>query len=439
MTSAARRFAPPILFFSLLLGGCGAGASGTGDPAGGDGGDDDPGGQCEGPLGAPRDPDTLVECCQPEGGSHCLPTAIVPEDFRQHTPACDDGGLCVPDVFIETGGVYAPPSCASLNGAAGVCLSACIPQVAEVAALLPTEGCGRGERCVPCISPLDNQPTGACDIVGECLPDDDDGGAGGDPPPAIDGDDPATCVHEGPPVVDPRGLTPCGEGAHCLQATLVPPEFAGRLGPCADAAYRCVPDVFVATGGDFIPPTCRSVSDSEGRCLSRVLPEVAAQADLLPVATCGAGELCVPCFSPIDGQSTGACDVSCDTGPTEPARQLAACCEGQARCVPAAAVPAELQSNLEQGDCADVDDGLLCVPDDLLAYQQGTGPAPPACEATGFLIGDYTGVCLSNCLSFGLQGAALARGDCDAGNTCAPCVNPLNGTPTGAPGCPAAP
>jgi hypothetical protein len=439
MTSAARRFVLPTLFLSLLLGGCepapsdggadpGGDDDGSGDGDGDGSGDDtgdDTGGQCDGPLGPPRDPATLVECCQPEGGSHCLPAETVPESFRQYTPACDDGGLCVPDPFIETGGVYAPPSCLSLNGAEGVCLSACIPQVAEVAALLPTEGCGLGERCVPCISPLDNLPTGACDIVGECVD------ASGDP---------ATCVHEGPPVVDPSGLTPCGEGAHCLLATLVPADFAGRLGPCADAAYRCVPDAFLTSGGDFIPATCRSVNDSEGRCLNRVLPEVAAQAELLPAATCGAGELCVPCFHPLDAQPTGSCELSCDTGPTEPARPLAACCEGQATCVPTAAVPAGLQSNLEEGDCEDVQaDAFLCVPNDLLAYQQGTGPAPPACAATGFLIGDYTGVCLSDCLSFGLQGIALARGNCDADHTCAPCVNPFDGTPTGAPGCPAAP
>mgnify|MGYP006116122353 CR=1 FL=1 len=29
---------------------------------------------------------------------------------------------------------------------------------------------------------------------------------------------------------------------------------------------KCFPDIFVATGGDFIAPTCRSVGDAEGRC-----------------------------------------------------------------------------------------------------------------------------------------------------------------------------
>jgi hypothetical protein len=61
---------------------------------------------------------------------------------------------------------------------------------------------------------------------------------------------------------------------------------------------------------------------------------------------------------------------------------------------------------------------------------------PTTCTATGFLVGAYTGVCLSSCLSFGIQGIALAQGSCDSVHTCAPCKNPLSGAATGAPGCP---
>jgi hypothetical protein len=435
MISFARRTRLPRLFVLLAaLGGCTPGTmAGTG--GNGDDDDDDGSGQtCEGLLGAPRDPADFTECCDLGGGSHCLPDDVVPADFVGYTEACAGGGRCVPDPFIETGGVYTPPACTSLNGAQGVCLSACIPQVRQYEAILPTEGCGVGERCVPCISPIDNMPTGACDIKGECVGDPGEGGPV-DPPPG-NGDDPATCVHEGTPVIDPSGLTACGEGAHCLQAALVPAEFADRLGPCTDAAYKCVPDVFLTTGGKFIAASCRSLNDAEGRCLNQVIPEVAAQKNLLPPSTCGAGELCVPCYNPLDGSDTGACKLSCDTGPAEPAKPLAACCDGAAKCVPQAAVPGELTSNLEQDDCEDIQqDAFYCVPNDLLAYQTGSGPAPSACTANGFIIGQYSGVCLSNCLSFGLQGIALARGNCPSDYTCAPCVNPLSGEPTGAPGC----
>jgi hypothetical protein len=66
----------------------------------------------------------------------------------------------------------------------------------------------------------------------------------------------------------------------------------------------------------------------------------------------------------------------------------------------------------------------------------GASFSPPACSATGFLIGAYRGVCLSDCLSFGIEGIVLGRGDCSSNHTCAPCTNPLTGEPTGAPGCP---
>jgi hypothetical protein len=238
MIAQFRRSALPILF--VFIAGCDPGALGGPGSQGGDDDDDDsPGEACEGLLGPPRSVDGMTECCDLGGGSHCLAEADVPANFRQYTEACASGGLCVPDVFITTGGVYTPPSCSSLNGAPGVCVSACIPAVRAYEAILPTEGCGAGERCAPCISPVDNMPTGACDIKGECVDPNADPGEG-DPVPN-DGDDPATCVHEGNPVIDPSGMTACGDSAHCLQATLVPAEFADRLGPCTDAAYKCVP------------------------------------------------------------------------------------------------------------------------------------------------------------------------------------------------------
>jgi hypothetical protein len=73
--------------------------------------------------------------------------------------------------------------------------------------------------------------------------------------------------------------------------------------------------------------------------------------------------------------------------------------------------------------------GNLCVPDQILLEQP-----TPACNANGFFIGPYTGVCLSDCLDFGFLGVALDRGNCAAGNTCTPCE--MFGEPTGAPGCP---
>lgn len=422
----------PIL---LLVAGC---AMST-EPGADDGeGDDDgdivvnPGDEeCVGPLGPPRDPQSLPVCCQDFlGNGHCLEAAAVDPLFQAYVDPCPDGGFCIPDKFLATGGVYTPPPCSSLDGAPGVCLSVCIPAVGGLYAVLPQDICDEDERCAPCISPIDGSNTGACDIVGECV----DPSAPDDPvpPPPDDGDDPTTCVHEGDPVIDPSALTPCAIDAHCLPNALVPPELASQLAPCADGASKCVPDVFLVTGGAFIPPSCRSMLDAEGRCLSRMLPAVSAQEAFLPQSTCSPAERCVPCYSPIDGTDTMACRLSCDPGPTEPPVSLPSCCDGRARCVPNAAIPEPLQETLEEDDCEDIqEDAFLCVPNELLDPTH----VPPACSADGFLIGPYTGVCLSDCLSFGLQGLFLSEGTCADGYECVPCQNPLSGEPTGAPGC----
>ncbi len=413
---------------ALALAGClgqashSNGLGGPGDDAGANG-PVDPGSPVGAPMCGPpphpMDPATLPSCCT-DGAAHCLPSSLVPADAASLLSACA-GGYCVPDPFIRAGGIAEPRHCLSLGGADGRCLSVCIPQVAKYMDLLPQDTCGDGERCAPCVSPLDGTTTGACSI-GVCGAD--GGGPAGDAGPA-----PAACPHVGPPVIDPSTLPACGTAgdAHCVQTALVPAALQPQLAACPTGF--CVPDTFIASGGTFIPATCTSLDGAEGRCLSTSIPKVAAQASEMPEDTCAAAEKCMPCYSPLDGSDTGACRLSCDPGPTRPAVLFAACCSDRAKCVPASAIPQSLQKNLEQSSCAQND---LCVPTENLQASF----TPPACSATGFLVGDYTGVCLSDCLSFGIQGLALARGDCSDHHTCAPCKNPLTGQPTGAPGCP---
>ncbi len=197
----------------------------------------------------------------------------------------------------------------------------------------------------------------------------------------------------------------------------------------------CVPDVFIEAGGNYVPPTCASLDGAEGRCLNTAIPQVTAQESQLTQSTCAIFERCVPCFSPIDGTKTGACSLSCDPGPTKPIVLFPSCCSengtDEGRCVPTEIIPSSEQGNLGQDSCAQ--DAGLCVPSEMLTISTFH---PPSCTATGFLVGSYTGVCLSKCLSFGIQGIALAQGTCDDLHTCAPCTNPLTAQPTGAPGCP---
>jgi hypothetical protein len=57
------------------------------------------------------------------------------------------------------------------------------------------------------------------------------------------------------------------------------------------------------------------------------------------------------------------------------------------------------------------------------------------CSGTISMLGSqYTGVCLSDCLS--IQGGdMLSKDGCASGQLCVPCTDPLSGQPTGAPGC----
>jgi hypothetical protein len=383
---------------------------------------------CDGTVIPGTDPSTLPACCQGNsnpalnGNAHCVPGAEVPASLQSFVAPCPGGGLCAPDPFIQNGSGYQLPTCQSLGSAEGRCLSVCIPMVAQYISLLPQDSCATDERCVPCISPIDQTPTGVCNVMSTC-------GSPPPPPPPPPCDDPATCVYEAscPPVIDPSTLTSCGADAHCVASALVPANLQSQLASCTDPSQLCVPDLFITTGGKFLLASCHSLYNAEGRCLSTVIPMVASQEQELPQDTCAASERCVPCFNPFDGTATGVCNISCDTGPAQPATLAPTCCNGQADCVPSSAIPTSLQSNLAQDSC---DSTELCVPTDLL------NPAfvPPACNATG-LLGDYTGVCLSNCLDFGVFGFALDQGDCDQDFTCAPCSNPITGQPTGAPGC----
>lgn len=368
----------------------------------------------------PLDPATLPACSPTAcGGAHCVPTDEVPSEGRAFFAACT-GGLCVPDPLIRSGGAT-PPACTSLGGGAGVCLGLCVPQVGGNKDILPQAACASDERCAPCVDPATGKETGACAIgrQAQCT------ATTGNPAPASD----LACPHVGAPVVEPSTLPACAAGAHCLPERLAPADMTSRLATCGGGAAGkgwCVPDKLIASGGRFVPETCSSVGGAEGRCLGVALPSVAAQSTTLPQATCDANEKCVPCTSPVDGSDTGACKTSCDPGPTKPPVSFASCCGQRGKCIPRDSIPSNMSSSLEQHECGNA----LCVPTENVT----PGFVPPRCQASGFFSGNYTGVCLSDCLDFGFASElSLDRGNCLGGHTCVPCFD--DGKPTGAPGC----
>ncbi len=372
------------------------------------------------------DPSTFPSCC---AGAHCVPGSLIPEAQRDLLAPCGNGGFCAPDPIISSANNYVPPTCRSVAGVEGRCLSQCLPDVAGQP-LLPQSTCGAGHKCVPCYDPTSGDPTAA---TGAC-------GLGCDAPA-----EPATelsCPWEGPAVIVPSALPTCEPacaGAHCLPEAYVPEDQRDLLAPCTGGF--CTPDPIIQAAGNFVPETCRSIAGAEGRCLSACLPAVAEQ-PLLPRATCGAAEKCVPCYDPTSGDptaATGACSLATCDMPDEPPVEiecpwtgpavldpeiLPACapaCAG-AHCLPASFVPGELADMLAA--CP----GGYCTPDSFI--ESGGEGVPQACRS----VAGAEGRCLSRCLPDVAGQPLLPRDVCAPDERCVPCYDPTSNEPTVATG-----
>lgn len=423
---------------SLVLGiivACGVDPNGpplVGGPPDGSASSTDP--QCSPKELQPLDPATLPSCCE-TGAAHCVPTDNVSPSVAKQLASCG-GGLCVPDPLIRDPKLV-PKTCKSLNDAPGACVSVCVPQVEQYLALLPQADCAPDERCAPCINPLDNSNTGACDVGKETGCEPGDGGA-----PSGDGG--GVCPYDGPPLVDPNTFPPCTPacgGSHCVPASLVPPAEQSKLLACPSTNGQpgfCAPDSLTVTGGNGVPPACTSVGGAEGRCLSTCVPDVAAKMDILPTATCGPNERCAPCFDPTAADPTaptGACSIACDKPKGPPTilkcpydgdplidpSTLPACTPacGGAHCVPKELVPVSQQAQL--ATCP----GGFCTPDSLAS--SGGRAVPKTCTS----VGGAEGRCLSECLPLVSDKAALLPKDsCGANERCVPCFDPTAADPT---------
>ncbi len=142
-------------------------ANGTPDAANGD----DTGTTADAGAGScyrasPPDSTSLPACCADQmGKAKCAPTSQLPPGaeagFEQKE--CTAGNLCVPTALLLSGG-KTPKACKSLGGMAGVCMSVCVPMVGMNKAILPPDICEADERCAPCINPLTQKSSGACEI-----------------------------------------------------------------------------------------------------------------------------------------------------------------------------------------------------------------------------------------------------------------------------------
>jgi hypothetical protein len=373
------------------------------------------------------DPSQLPPCTPSCGGSHCLPTALVPAAQRSLLAPCGSGataGFCTPDAIIQTADNFVPATCTSIAGAEGRCLSTCLPVVSQQASVLPRSTCAANERCTPCFDPTaqnPDAPTGACSLA--C-------------------DKPAknpvhlTCPWSIPPnpaVIDPTQLASCAGGqctnAHCLPAQFVPAAQLSLLSTCTPTgglagSGRCAPDIIIETAGNTQPPSCTAFAGTtaEGRCLSQCLPAVSSQ-PTLEQSTCAAGNRCAPCTDPFSGADTGACRSSSCDAPARAAFTFPSCCAEFSSpigtCVPDSQLSANgtTPSSLPQDSCSNLNH---CAPNIWLP-----GHSPVKCLAT-FL--NFDGTCVAKCIN---NSIVLGSSTCGDAYKCVPCF----AAPAGTPGC----
>lgn len=302
------------------------------------------------------------------------------------------------------------------------------------------------------------------------------GGAGGaSGMAAVDAGNPYTCEEPEPEPggTATDGMPCCGGLGVCSMATGADSEAYGLDACMAGAGLKCVPaGVTFGDGGvgdagadmdaavAAIPMSCRvarggggdggvedgGVEDgglgdagpdgggaeetSEGRCIPECFMINDPAAENLDQSTCATAEKCVPCYSPITGESTGACNRNGDAPVEPPPASGFTECGGDVDagtahggyCVPGGAASSMGGNSLEQLNC-EVDE--VCAPKFVI---ENPSACFPRCNSIGGLL---PGACIATFL-LGDNVALLPPDTCEPGTLCAPCVSPLSGMRTGA-------
>jgi hypothetical protein len=201
----------------------------------------------------------------------------------------------------------------------------------------------------------------------------------------------------------------------CVQSVSLQEQQRRLLVPesCSAQGELCAPTTVLAADG-FVPKTCRSVLQGEGRCLPDCMAGLAGQADKLPRDTCDTHELCAPCFDPISGSATGSCRLGADPGPHELPHMFRGCCvDGtgatQGSCVPLGYIPSGAAA--PKADCGAE---LFCVP-----RQRIVDPNAKPVECSTDIRGH--GVCLPQCIADALVLLVTVQATCPSNNACFPC------------------
>jgi hypothetical protein len=247
--------------------------------------------------------------------AHCLPNAAInslgvdPSVLSQLGP-CDDASRCVPDLFAGYMLTKLPKTCRSLRGpdgnpVEGRCMSRCLTQVQDMAAMLPATSNGEcddaTEACAPCFDPRNGTPLPTC-TLGE-------------------GQNGGTC--DTPKEKVAAWQKCCNNGGTCLPLEVIPLGQAETLGQkeCPDS-YKCAPQVAV-DDPSWKPRECRTgggplgIFSTDGRCVPDCAIDTTGIGGVLKTLTltrgeeedgftiCAEDEKCAPCQNL--GSDTGAC------------------------------------------------------------------------------------------------------------------------------------
>lgn len=238
-----------------------------------------------------------------------------------------------------------------------------------------------------------------------------------------------------PPAAEPGGSKTMGQSC------------CGGLGTCSknsramSAAYgvdQCKPDLRCAPSeAGFedagvaesqackveLPPGLIPNSDLEGRCVPNCFTSGDTTTGNLGQSSCDKGSKCVPCYSPVTGASTGACEQAGDK-PKQPAPAAFPSCgdSNVGYCVPSTAVTSMGNVMLPQLTCAQ---GQVCAPKQRVLDSRACFSH---CESG---VGG-PGACVANFVVPESSRSFLMQMTCAPGELCVPCVSPLDMMVTGA-------
>jgi hypothetical protein len=370
---------------------------------------------CSADAGKPvegTDPTKLKECTGTKGTKgRCVPgTSLGNFNGKFEQASCTGDEECVPDEVVKEGAKIELKKCTGVLNSEGRCFWPLAKDIVQNYDLLKgaSKDCDDGMVCAPCVNPLNHTETGICSTgsaaacggsdVKKSAPSSGPGAAGG------------TCPQVDP-ILDASTFPAedCGSNMLCVDASLIPGGQGNSLKSCSKG--KCAPKKSVERGGNYVPPTCRSIANAEGRCLNVGIPDIAKQASLLPGQGCDSDERCAPCFDPRTGEATPACSTAPCDAPKEPKKVLAKCCAGRGQCVPTTSVDAKAAGMLAQDSCSG--DTPLCAPIELA----GGGSPAKSCTAA---LGLVTGICLPKCTLDTLF-ADIVQGTCNDDEMCAPC------------------